>query len=208
MIEKGMHTMLIRTHVGVSLDGFMATPDGMPAWEAMPDFSPGAYGTAEFMEQSDAIVIGRSSFDQGFEAWLTDWPYSGKQVFVLTSSPLPANVPEGVVASQGGPAGLVKQLRNAGLSRVQVLGGARTIQAFLENAAIDRLGMVVLPVLLGKGIPLFAIEPTSFSNAALAASQTSATENATRPLRLDHQRAFPDGALELVYEGGSDEQES
>jgi dihydrofolate reductase len=196
--------MLIRTHIGVSLDGFVATPDGLPAWDAMPTFTGGSHGTAEITEQCDAIVMGRTSFDQGFQegSWLPNWPWPGKRVYVLTSRPLPANAPAaGVIASQGGPAGLVQQLRNAGLTRdVQVLGGSRTVQAFLDLGAIDRLGMVILPVLLGKGIPLFAIETTTFSSDAWAASQASPSEAAPRSLlRLDRQRAFPDGAVELVY---------
>lgn len=98
--------MLIRTHVGVSLDGFLATPDGFPAWEALPEFDPEKFGVAEVSEQCHAIVMGRTSFDQGFEHWLADWPYRGKQVYVLTSRPLPERAPEmGVIASSRGPAG-------------------------------------------------------------------------------------------------------
>jgi dihydrofolate reductase len=196
--------MLIRTHVGVSLDGFVATPDGLPAWDAMPTFGPGSYGNDEFSAQCDAVVIGRTTFDQGFSEghWLPNWPYPGKQVYVLTSRPLPPKAAEmGVVASRGGPAGLVEQLRGAGLARdVHVLGGARAIQALLEFGAIDQLGMIVLPVLLGQGIPLFAIEPTTFSNDAWTASLASPSPPASRPLlRLEGHRAFPDGAIELVY---------
>jgi dihydrofolate reductase len=195
--------VLIRTHVGVSLDGFVATADGLPAWDAMPTFGPGSHGNDEFTAQCDAVVIGRTSFDQGFEDyWLPDWPYQGKQVYVLTSRPLPAKAAEmGIVASRGGPAGLVEQLRGAGLARdVHVLGGSRTIQAFLELGALDRLGMIVLPVRLGKGIPLFDIEPTTFSNDAWAAAQASPSATALRPLlQLERHRAFPDGAIELVY---------
>jgi hypothetical protein len=33
--------MLIRSRMGVSVDGFVATPDGLPAWLAMPGFVPG-----------------------------------------------------------------------------------------------------------------------------------------------------------------------
>jgi hypothetical protein len=33
--------MLIRSRMGVSVDGFMATPDGLPALLAMADFVPG-----------------------------------------------------------------------------------------------------------------------------------------------------------------------
>jgi len=196
--------MLIRTHVGVSLDGFVATPDGLPAWDAMLTFGPGSHGNDEFSAQCAAVVIGRTSFDQGFEVghWLPDWPYAGKQVYVLTSRPLPAKATEmGIVASRGGPAGLVEQLRGAGLAGdVQVLGGARTIQAFLEVGALDRLGMVVLPVLLGKGIPLFPLEIATFSHETWEASLAAPNEAAARPpLRLEDQRVFPDGAVELVY---------
>lgn len=196
--------MLIRTHVGVSLDGFVTTADGLPAWDAMPTFGPGAYGIDEFTAQCAAVVIGRTTFDQGFQegSWLPNWPYPGKQVYVLTSRPLPPNASSlGVVASQGGPAGLLDQLRDAGLERdVHLLGGSRTIQAFLDLGAIDELGMIVLPVLLGKGIPLFSIEITTFSHEAWAAWLAAPTEAAPRSrLRLDSQRAFPDGAVELVY---------
>jgi dihydrofolate reductase len=83
---------------------------------------------------------------------------------------------------------------------VHVLGGSRTIQALLELGAIDRLGIVVLPVMLGKGIPLFAIETTNFSHDTWAASQASPSGATSRPLlRLERHRAFPDGAVELVY---------
>jgi dihydrofolate reductase len=148
--------MQIHTHVGISLDGFLATPDGLPAWEAIPTFGPGSYGIAEFMEQCDAVVMGRTSFDQGIQEWLTHWPYAGKQVYVLTSSPLPANAPASVIASKGGPAGLLAQLRDAGLpGPAQLLGGARIIQAFLELGAIDRLGVMRATCASGEGNSAF-----------------------------------------------------
>lgn len=180
----------------------MATPDGLPTWASVSTFVPGeSHGYPEFIEQCDAIVMGRTSFDQGFQDWLANWPWPDTQVYVLTSRPLPANASSvGVVASKGGPAGLLQQLRDAGLERdVHLLGGPRTIQAFLGLGAIDRLGMVVLPVLLGKGIPLFSIEITTFSSEAWAASQASPSGTGAQSLRLECQRAFLDGAVELVY---------
>jgi len=199
---KKDNAMLIRTHIGVSLDGFVATPDGLPTWDYMPTFGPGSHGTDELAEQCGAVVVGRTSFDQGFEDWLPNWPWPGKPVYVLTSRPLPSKAASmGVIAAHGGPVGLVKQLREAGLTRdVHVLGGPQAIQALLAIGGLDRLGMVVLPVLLGKGIPLFDIETTTFSSDAWAASQASPSEAATRPLlRLERQRTFADGAIEIVY---------
>lgn len=196
--------MQIRTHLGLSLDGFVAPPDGLPAWDAIPTFGPGTHGATELAEQCGAVAMGRTSFDQGFEDWLAaGWPWPGKPVYVLTSRPLPEKAAAaGVIASQGGPAGLVAQLREAGLTRdVHLLGGPRTVQAFMEVGALDRLGIVVPPVLLGSGVSLFAIEPMSFSNERWAASQSLPPEAAARPrFQLERHRAFPDGAVELVYQ--------
>jgi hypothetical protein len=74
--------MLIRTHIGISLNGFVATPDGLPAWDAMPMFGPGSHDYPEFTEQCDAVVMGRTSFDQGFQDWLTNWSWPDKRLFL------------------------------------------------------------------------------------------------------------------------------
>lgn len=177
--------MRIRTHTGLSLDGYMASADGMPVWNAISTFVPGqSHGYAEFLAQIEAVVVGRTTFDFGHKFWTEQslWPWPDLRVYVLTSRPLPERVHEGVVAAQGGPAALLEQLRSAGLGRdVQLLGGPGVIRAFLELGAIDELGLVILPLLLGEGVPLFAPDAVR------------------RSPRLDRQRAFPDGAVELVY---------
>ncbi len=197
--------MQIRTHIGISLDGFAATPDGKPAWESTGTFVPGeSHGNPEVLKECEAVAMGRTSFDQGYELWIGDWPYEGKKVYVLTSRPLPADVRPDVFASEGGPAGLVEQLRGAGLSRdVLVLGGPRTIRALFHVGGIDLFGIVVLPVVLGEGIPLFDGKPTSFESEAWAEALASTSEPAPRPLLpLESHRAFPDGAIEVVYRTG------
>ncbi len=53
--------MLIRSRMGVSVDGFVAAPDGLPALLAMPGLVPGAsHGHPEFIEGCDAVVMGRA----------------------------------------------------------------------------------------------------------------------------------------------------
>jgi dihydrofolate reductase len=182
--------MLIRMHTGVSLDGFAATPDGVPAMLSVPEFVPGeSHGMQEFLEQCVAVVVGRTTFDEGHAHWSEHsvWPWEGKRVYVLTSRPLPERVPDEVVAPEGGPAGLVEQLRSARLEGdVHLLGGPRTLRAFHRLGAIDRLEVQVLPVLLGEGVPLFPLGSSKV------------------PLRLEEQRAFPDGTLGLVYEPALD----
>jgi len=172
--------MKIRARIAVSVDGYVSSSDGRPVLLQMPGFVPGeSHGHAEFIAGCDAVVMGRSSFEPALGA--PSWPWPGKQVYVLTSRPLP-DAPGDVIASRGGPAGLLDQVRASGRSGdVYVLGGPSTIRAFAALRALDTLELVVLPVLLGVGVPLFPFEGTAGA------------------LRLDGERAFPDGAVELRY---------
>jgi dihydrofolate reductase len=183
--SKEAVSMQIRTRMGISVDGFIATPDGRPAFLAMPDFVPhNSYGWSEFNEQIDAVVMGRVGLDAGLHNWFqnNDWPWPGKQIYVLTSRAVPRSVPADVVIADETPSGLVEKLRAADLSGdAFLLGGQRTLNAFLTLGAIDRLELLQLPVLLGEGIPF-----------SLAGSPL-------RSLQLQQQYAFPDGTIQHVY---------
>lgn len=151
----------------------------------MPSFVPGeSHGHHEFIESCDAVVMGRSTFLPALGA--PSWPWPSKQVYVLAPRPLPADTPADVIVAQGGPAGLASQLRSRGSdSDVHLVGGPQTIRAFQELGALDRLDILVLPILLGGGIPL---------------SPHGAPPVSMRLLRAD--RTFPDGTAELVYMPG------
>jgi dihydrofolate reductase len=172
--------MQIRTHIGVSVDGYVASADGRPALLSTPDFVPGeSHGYPEFIASCDAVVMGRTTFDPALQA--PSWPWSGLGVYVLTSRPLPTDLPAEVVSASSA-AGLLELMRGRGSGRdVHLVGGPQTIQAFREIGALDRLEVVVLPILLGRGLPLSipASEPVR--------------------LTLDSHGTFPDGSVELAY---------
>jgi dihydrofolate reductase len=173
--------MLLRTRVGLSVDGYIATPDGLPTFVVMPDFAPHeSYDWPSFDEQIDAVVLGRVALDAGLAN--DTWPWPDKQIFVLTSTPVPATVPADVVVADSSPQGLLDRLRRADLARdAFLLGGRRTLNAFLRLGAIDRLELLEFPILLGDGVP-FSISGTP-----------------QVPLKLHEQHAFPDGTIHHVY---------
>jgi len=140
-------------------------------------------GLDEFIQQIDAVVIGRTTFDQALLTFgFDEWPFKGKEVHVLTSRPLSADVPAGVTAWHRGAEALLAHLRAARLAcDVWVMGGPRTIQTFRALGAVERLEIYLLLVLLGDGIRLFT------------------PGDAPLTLRLDRHRVFPDGTVELVY---------
>jgi dihydrofolate reductase len=173
--------MQIRTRLEILVDGFIAKADGRPAFLAMPDFVPhGSYDWPAFNAEIDAVVMGRVPLDAGLQA--SEWPWPGKQVYVLTSKPVPAEVPAEVVVADSSPSGLIDRPRAAELTGdAFLLGGQRTLRAFLSLGAVDRLELLQLPVLLGGGI------------------QFSPSGTPPLPLQLQGHRAFPDGPIHHVY---------
>jgi dihydrofolate reductase len=58
-----------RIFVGMTVDGFIAPANNVPAWDT--DFNPRSYGYEEFIKEIKVIVLGRTTFDQvlGFDKW-------------------------------------------------------------------------------------------------------------------------------------------
>jgi diaminohydroxyphosphoribosylaminopyrimidine deaminase / 5-amino-6-(5-phosphoribosylamino)uracil reductase len=65
------------------------------------------------------------------------------------------------------PAAILAGLAEAGLRRVLVEGGADTIVRFLAAGCLDRLHVVVAPIILGGGRPSFTLNPIDRVDQAL-----------------------------------------
>src|SRR5229473_5985481 len=117
--------MLIKSRMGISADGFVSTPQGVPAIAMAAGFEPAvSHGYPEFVEGCDAVVMGRSTFVPALGS--PDWPWDGLQVYVLTSSPLPEGTPEHVIAGRQGLADLVDKFRSRHSGGdVHLVGGPR-----------------------------------------------------------------------------------
>jgi dihydrofolate reductase len=137
--------------VGISVDGFMARPDG--SFDFLPHDGGEPHGFEEFYASVDALVIGRETFETvlGFETW----PYGGKKVVVLSSRPLDlTKAKETVDQMSGDPREIVSKLDAQGVRHAYIDGGV-TIQRFLRAGLIQRLIVTRVPVLIGQGRPLF-----------------------------------------------------
>ena len=149
--------MKISVYIALSVDGFIARPDGTLDWlpgadgEAVGDED---YGYHDFFDSVDVLVMGRKTFEMvlGFG----EWPYAGKRVVVVSttldgSSP---TLPEGVSTHPGPPHALARELEASGARHLYVDGG-RTIQSFLHEGLVQELILTRIPILIGEGIPLF-----------------------------------------------------
>jgi dihydrofolate reductase len=169
--------------IAVSLDGFIARPDGRIDWlnAANAAVPPGEdCGYADFIAEVDAIVMGRHTFEQVLT--FDPWPFGDMPVTVLTTKPfrLGRSFPPTVEASSETPQALTARLSAKGLNRLYVDGG-ETIRRFIAVGLIDSMTITVVPVLLGEGRRMFgALE---------------------RDLVLDHvtTKSFPCGFVQSVY---------
>jgi dihydrofolate reductase len=171
--------MQIRARMSMSADGYVTTPGGWPALTADPAFVSGkSHGIPEFLEGCEAALMGRTTFEPA----LTNerWPWPNLNVFVLGSL-RPTGTPDHVV-SDNDPARLLEKLRAANQGGdVHLVGGPRTIETFRALGALDKLELVVLPLLFGAGMRLTpSLSPDT-------------------GLTFERERALPGGSVEIVY---------
>lgn len=140
----------------MSVDGFLARLDDTVDFLDTGGQTP--HGFEEFYASVDVVVIGRRTYD--FVRSYGKWLYGKKPIVVLSSRPQDFSwIKAGVVEQMAGePAAIVERLRARGFDHAYIDGGM-TIQRFLAAGLIDRMIVTRVPVLIGKGVPLFGPVP-------------------------------------------------
>ena len=145
-----------RVYIATSLDGYIADANGKVDFlDTFPFPEGNDMGYAEFMSQTDAILMGRRSFETVLGFGMA-WPYQ-KPVFVWSQTL--SVVPEPLLQSnvflvRGEVSEVLRTIHAQGFTRLYIDGG-QVIQSFLRADLIDDMIITTVPVLLGSGIPLF-----------------------------------------------------
>lgn len=136
----------------MSLDGFIARPDGSFDW--LDDFPADAeFDFPAFEASITGLVMGRATYDAARRQ--AEWPYSRWPVLVATHRP-PAHLPERAETIDGSPADMLARLRKMGAAgRIWMFGGGALARQFMEAGLLDRVEIGIIPVVLGSGIPAF-----------------------------------------------------
>jgi len=169
--------MRVSVFLGLSLDGFIAREDFSLDWlEQVQTEPPEDTGYATFMASVDVLVMGRHTYDSVLA--FPRWPYEGRRVIVLSRREhVSVN---GETFWQGELAALLSTLGQQGLRRVYLDGGAVVRQGLAAGLVTD-LTLSWLPVVLGRGRPLFGPEVPETRWA------------------LHSSRAFPSGLVQATY---------
>ncbi len=163
-------TPRVRYQVAVSIDGFLAPEDGSIGWL---EGTAGEAELLEFLKTIGGIVMGRASFELSLSLGPWDWR---QPTTVMTSRPFADPLPEGVEAFNGEPSAALERLRSRMTGGdIWLFGGGVTAGRFLEAGLVDRLELAVVPVVLGRGMPLFGNAKGGIYNFRLAKSTPSAS---------------------------------
>lgn len=170
-----------------SLDGYIATRDGESCWISGPEdiahthrlralcdavVVGSATVRADNPQLTTRLVAGPSPVRVVLDTERRLAPHykvfaGGPETLLLCAPDVAGGATQGTaraVAIPRGPRGLdihaiLTALAGRGLRRIMVEGGGLTVTGFLHAGALDRLHVTIAPLLMGGGIPAFALPP-------------------------------------------------
>ena len=139
----------IRYNCAASLDGYIAGPNDEFDWIPMDpeiDFQ-------ELVDQFDTYLLGRRTYELtvGHGTPL----YSGSRTFVFSRT-LSNNDYKDVTIVGVNWKGVVQALRKEPGKDIWLFGGGSLFRSLCEEELVDTVEVSIVPVLLGRGVPLVA----------------------------------------------------
>ena len=132
----------------MSLDGYIAAPDGGYDWIVMdPEFD-----FAEMYARFDTFLIGRKTFEVMQRMANENKAIPGIQNIVFSRTLRPSEYPHVMISSDA--EGVVAELRTKPGKDIALFGGGELFRSLLAAGLVDEIGVSVVPVLLGGGVPL------------------------------------------------------
>jgi dihydrofolate reductase len=142
----------VRYSVAMSLDGYIAGPNGEADWIVM-DPEIGA-GFADYWKQFDTLLIGRKTFAAMTKSGKGGGSMPGYKVIVFSRTLNPRDYPKVTISDD--PKTTVTRLKEADGKDIWLFGGGELFRSLLDLGLVDTVEIGVIPVLLGGGIPLLA----------------------------------------------------
>ena len=146
MLRKGNRK--IKLIIASSLDGYIAKEDGSVYW--LPQSGDSGYDN--FYKSIDIVLMGKKTYEQILT--FGKFPYKDKTSYVFTRNPNQKKKDENVEFTSEVEE-FTKELVLSSGKDIWLVGGSDIISTFLNLKFIDEIILTVIPVVLGKGIPLF-----------------------------------------------------
>jgi dihydrofolate reductase len=136
--------------LGISLDGYIARPDGAVDFLFMPK----DYSMAPFFATIDTAIMGRKTLDAALKMGGGSFSSPSIATYVFSHSKPPGERDSLTFVNES-PVAFVRKLRKRPGKNIWLMGGGELARDFLKADLVDELYIGMVPVLLGEGIPLF-----------------------------------------------------
>ena len=138
----------IRYSVAMSLDGYIAGPNGEIDWIIMdPEIDFGA-----LMNRFDTVLMGRRTFEAAQSSG-GGGAMPGMKAIVVSRTLRQEDFPDITILSDNLDASLAR-LREEPGKDIWLFGGGSLFRSLLDARLVDAVEVAVIPVLLGGGTPL------------------------------------------------------
>jgi dihydrofolate reductase len=132
----------------MSLDGYIAGPNGEYDWIIMDPDMDFATMNARF----DTFLIGRKTFEVMERMGSGNKSTNGIQNIIFSRTLKPSEYPHVTISADA--EGVVAELRAKPGKDIALFGGGELFRSLLTVGLVDEIGVAVIPVLLGGGVPL------------------------------------------------------
>ncbi len=177
----------LKLQVQMSVDGFVAGPEGQLDW--MTEHDEGVIARiVQITDSSDTILLGRKmtagfiSYWEGVQPESPEYSFARKMVDtpkVVFSKTLKRVEGKNVRVETGDLVQAINQLKGQRGKDIVVYGGATFVSALIAHDLIDELNIFVNPVAIGRGMRIFKDR---------------------KALRLTGSTAYPSGAVINTYQ--------
>jgi dihydrofolate reductase len=164
----------VRYSVVMSLDGYIAGPNGEADWITPdPDFD-----FNRLLSQFDALLVGRRTFDTMVAARRVSMP--GMKTIVFSRTLKPKEHPQVTIVAKDQKQTIAALKATTGKD-IWLFGGGALFASLAKDGLVETVEVRVEPVLLGTGVPFY-----------------SDLKNRIK-LTLTAQRSYPSGVVDVEY---------
>lgn len=155
----------VRYSVAMSLDGFIAGPNGESDWIVMDpeiDFNG-------LISQFDAVLLGRKTYEASKGMGGGGMP--GMETYICSRTLTQEDCPGAVLLAN--PGEMLPAIKSGPGKDIWLFGGGALFHSLLGLKLVDTVEVAIIPVLLGDGIPLL---PDAVSKAKLRLTRSRVYE--------------------------------